>query len=50
VGFLHTLHGVAADHGDAAGQALQAGIDVELPTVSYFGEPLVQALSEPLHR
>jgi beta-glucosidase-like glycosyl hydrolase len=32
VAFLHTLHGVAADLGDAAAQALTAGVDVELPT------------------
>ena len=31
VAFLHLLHGVAADLGDAAAQALAAGIDVELP-------------------
>ena len=32
VAFLHILHGVAADLGEAAAQALLAGIDVELPT------------------
>lgn len=32
VAFLHLLHRVAADPGEAAGQALVAGIDVELPT------------------
>ncbi|HWO62116.1 MAG TPA: glycoside hydrolase family 3 N-terminal domain-containing protein [Umezawaea sp.] len=40
VKFLQTLHGVAADEGEAAGLALVAGIDVELPTVRCFGEPL----------
>lgn len=44
VTFLQTLHGVAGDKGDAARQALQAGIDVELPTVSCFGEPLLKAI------
>lgn len=41
VAFLHALHGVAADLGDAAGQALAAGVDVELPTGNAYLEPLV---------
>ncbi|BCJ70971.1 beta-glucosidase [Catellatospora sp. IY07-71] len=45
VTFLHSLHGVAADHGDAAGQALAAGVDVELPIVRCFGRPLRDALA-----
>ena len=32
VAFLASLHGVAVDLGDAAAQALTAGVDVELPT------------------
>jgi beta-glucosidase len=40
VAFLHTLHQVAADLGDAAAQALAAGIDVELPTGNAYLEPL----------
>lgn len=32
VAFLHLLHHVAVDLGDAAAQALAAGVDVELPT------------------
>ena len=32
IAFLHVLHHVARDLGDAAGQALEAGIDIELPT------------------
>ncbi|MET8042635.1 glycoside hydrolase family 3 N-terminal domain-containing protein [Micromonospora sp. NPDC005215] len=32
VAFLNLLHHVAADHAEAAGQALIAGVDVELPT------------------
>ncbi|UOX91825.1 glycoside hydrolase family 3 C-terminal domain-containing protein [Amycolatopsis sp. FBCC-B4732] len=44
VAFLHRLHGVAADRGDAAGQALAAGIDVELPTMDCYGEPLLAAV------
>jgi beta-xylosidase len=44
VRFLQSLHGVAADAADAAGLALKAGIDVELPTVDTFGVPLVEAV------
>jgi beta-xylosidase len=40
VTFLRTLHGVAATDGEAAAQALAAGVDVELPTVSAYSEPL----------
>ena len=40
VAFLHLLHGVAADLGDAAGQALAAGVDIELPTGDAYLEPL----------
>ncbi|WP_199443733.1 glycoside hydrolase family 3 N-terminal domain-containing protein [Umezawaea beigongshangensis] len=44
VKFLQTLHGVAADETHAAGLALAAGIDVELPTVRCYGEPLLRAV------
>lgn len=44
VAFLRLLHGVADSWADAAGQALAAGVDVELPTVKTFGEPLRQAV------
>lgn len=44
IAFLHRLHGVAAGPGDAAGQALTAGIDVELPTMDCYGEPLLAAV------
>ncbi|HEX7301850.1 beta-glucosidase family protein [Lentzea sp.] len=44
VAFLHKLHGVAAGREDAAALALTAGIDVELPTVDCFGEPLLEGL------
>ena len=40
VAFLQTLHGVAGDLGEAAAQALTAGIDVELPTGTAYLEPL----------
>ncbi|MER5632986.1 glycoside hydrolase family 3 N-terminal domain-containing protein [Streptomyces nitrosporeus] len=44
VGFLETLHKVAADRGDAARLALTAGVDVELPTVRGYGDALVAAV------
>ncbi|KQX05619.1 MULTISPECIES: beta-glucosidase family protein [unclassified Leifsonia] len=44
IGFLHLLHGVAGDWTDAAAQALEAGIDVELPTVKAFSGPFVAAI------
>jgi beta-xylosidase len=44
IAFLQTLHGVAADPGQAAGQALTAGIDVELPTVACYRDPLIEAI------
>ncbi len=40
VAFLHTLHQVAADLGEAAGRALAAGVDVELPSGDAFLAPL----------
>lgn len=46
VAFLKLLHGVADTWADAAGQALAAGVDVELPTVKTFGEPLRRAVEE----
>jgi len=44
VAFLKLLHGVADTWADAAASALAAGIDVELPTVKAFGEPLRAAV------
>jgi beta-glucosidase len=38
--FLHTMHAVAEDAGDAARLALTAGIDVELPSAEAYGAPL----------
>ncbi|MFB6815474.1 glycoside hydrolase family 3 N-terminal domain-containing protein [Streptomyces sp. NPDC056347] len=46
IAFLKTLHGVAGTFGDAAGAALGAGVDVELPTVKTFGGPLTDAIAE----
>ncbi|MGW5055256.1 beta-xylosidase/alpha-l-arabinosidase [Actinokineospora sp. NPDC004072] len=42
VSFLETMHGVADSPGAAAGLALAAGIDVELPSVRCYGEPLAE--------
>ena len=42
VAFLHTLHGVADNLGDAGAQALTAGIDVELPTGVAYLAPLAE--------
>jgi beta-xylosidase len=44
VSFLKLLHGVAGSRSAAAGLALRAGIDVELPTVDCYGEPLLDAV------
>ncbi|MFW6690837.1 glycoside hydrolase family 3 N-terminal domain-containing protein [Streptomyces sp. MAR4 CNX-425] len=46
ISFLRTLHGVADDWAGAAGAALAAGVDVELPTVKTFGPPLLAALAD----
>ncbi|MBB4928084.1 beta-glucosidase-like glycosyl hydrolase [Kitasatospora kifunensis] len=45
IAFLKTLHGVAGDWAHAAGLALVAGVDVELPTVKTFGQPLLDAVA-----
>ncbi|MFG2375989.1 glycoside hydrolase family 3 N-terminal domain-containing protein [Streptomyces sp. NPDC048504] len=44
IGFLETLHRVAASPAQAARAALEAGIDVELPTLKCYGKPLVEAV------
>ncbi|WP_247827146.1 beta-glucosidase family protein [Arthrobacter antioxidans] len=41
IAFLKELHRVAATLGEAAGAALTAGVDVELPTIHTFGEHLI---------
>lgn len=46
VAFLHTMHQVAADRGQAAVLALRAGVDVELPTGDAFTEPLREVIAE----
>ncbi|MCW1098021.1 glycoside hydrolase family 3 C-terminal domain-containing protein [Streptomyces sp. RS2] len=45
IAFLRTLHGVAADWSGAAGLALEAGVDVELPNVKTYGAPLAEAVA-----
>lgn len=46
VAFLQTLHGVATDLGDAAAQALRAGVDVELPNGDAYLVPLAEAVRD----
>ncbi|UOQ90011.1 glycoside hydrolase family 3 C-terminal domain-containing protein [Agromyces endophyticus] len=46
IAFLQTLHGTAGSLADAAAAALEAGIDVELPTVHAFGAPLREAIAD----
>jgi beta-glucosidase len=41
---LLTYHRVAADKAEAGARALEAGLDVELPTVDCYGEPLIEAI------
>ncbi|AOS63909.1 glycoside hydrolase family 3 N-terminal domain-containing protein [Actinoalloteichus hymeniacidonis] len=48
IAFLQRLHGTAADEGEAAEQALTAGVDVELPTVRCYGEPLAERVRSGL--
>jgi beta-xylosidase len=48
VAFLHTLHGVADTRTSAAHLALQAGVDVELPMVDCYGEPLLTGIEAGL--
>lgn len=42
IAFLEVMHAVAADRGEAAAQALTAGIDVELPSGDAYLAPLVE--------
>lgn len=48
VGFLATLHRIVpeGDWAAAAGVALAAGIDVELPTLRAYGTPLISAVRD----
>jgi beta-glucosidase len=44
VSMIHNYHNAAASKQEAAVKALIAGIDVELPTITCYGEPLHKAL------
>jgi len=46
VAFLEVMHQVAADRGDAAMQALTAGIDVELPSGDAYLAPLIERVRD----
>jgi beta-xylosidase len=46
ISFLELLHKVAAGPAQAAGLALAAGVDVELPTVRCYGAPLLSAVRD----
>ncbi|WP_435846946.1 beta-xylosidase/alpha-l-arabinosidase [Streptomyces griseoaurantiacus] len=46
IAFLKTLHGLAGDWAEAAGAALRAGVDVELPNVKTYGAPLLDAVAD----
>ena len=48
ISFLEQPHGVAANKAEAASLALASGVDVELPTVRCYGEPLLSALRDGL--
>jgi beta-glucosidase len=43
---LETFHNVALNAKDAAVQALDAGIDIELASVDCYGEPLIEAVRD----
>ena len=46
VAFLHTMHAVAADRGEAAELALAAGVDIELPNGDAFTAPLAARIAD----
>nr|WP_185792597.1 glycoside hydrolase family 3 N-terminal domain-containing protein [Actinoallomurus bryophytorum] len=46
VNFLQEMHAVAGSPGEAAALAVRAGLDIELPTVRCFGEPLVEMVRQ----
>jgi len=45
---IWNMHSAAATQKEAAAQALEAGLDMELPNVFIYGDPLIQALKEGL--
>ncbi|MGA1836520.1 glycoside hydrolase family 3 N-terminal domain-containing protein [Herbiconiux sp. 11R-BC] len=46
VAFLQTMHAIARDRGEAAQLALEAGIDVELPSGDAYLEPLAERVRD----
>ncbi len=44
INMIHEYHNAAPDKQTAAGMALNAGVDVELPTTNYYCDPLRAAL------
>ncbi|MFI9488024.1 glycoside hydrolase family 3 N-terminal domain-containing protein [Promicromonospora sp. NPDC052451] len=46
VAFLNVMHAIAADRGAAAAAALQAGVDIELPTGDAYLEPLAALVKD----
>ncbi|WP_253943807.1 beta-glucosidase [Nocardioides marmotae] len=48
IAFLESLHHVAEDLEEAARLALEAGIDVELPSINAYGGPLLAAVAAGL--
>lgn len=48
IDMLNHFHKVAKDLKDAAIKALEAGIDIELPNIKCYGEPLLSAVKEGL--
>ena len=46
IAFLQTQHAVAATAAQAAAMALEAGLDVELPSVACYGSALVSAVQD----
>lgn len=46
VGGIFDLHRTAASKSEAAKQAIEAGMDIELPSAYIFGEPLFEAVKQ----
>jgi beta-glucosidase len=46
IAMVHSAHRLTAELGDAAGLALTAGVDAELPRIDAYGEPLRAALAD----
>ncbi|RLF93934.1 beta-glucosidase, partial [Thermococci archaeon] len=46
VKMLHTIHKVALNEQEAARIAIEAGIDLELPTVECYGQPLIELVKK----